>query len=549
MAAVDGALLVIAGSTIAGNAGTGILLGAAAPSSRIEDCTVERNSGQGIFVGAVRGCSVIRNRIRDNGVGIVVVEGATPHLEGNDLAGNSTGIGVRGEGSDPVVIGNTVAGTRYAGVIVDEAAGGRFEGNTVSGAGGAGVWVDDEGSTPTFSGNEVTRSAGAGVLVTDGAGGEYRSNDLRGNAEGSWMLDEPGDLERSREPRGHGAGEPRPARPAAGALRGSSPAELGTPRCSATTAGGNDDGGINFGQLLFGLLAVAGAAIRADRRRLHLQGRRADRPRARRRVPAAGRHRERGGPALRRRHRPVVAGADLPAGGRAAGLDPGADAHVPASPTPTPTDADPAPAATPRPKPLPRIGDKVPAGDGWWVRVDKVERWRPSWYHEPGWRLISAYVTVGMPAVENECALGDMFFVTAPSGRRVHRLGRRAAVNRQLFECSDYHRPDAGEGLGDLRGPRQGRHGPGAHVVRARAVRLRRRTADPAHGERAGEVVAIASFEQGRPRAICMVGTRSGTTGRPRCSGRVFSTPRNAMERDRTHGPSRQTHTEADHPG
>ncbi len=197
VAAADGALLVMEGSTVAGNAGTGILLGAAAPSSRVEDCTVERNSGEGILLAAVRGCAVLRNRFRDNGIGIGVIDGATPRVEGNDLAGNGTGIGVRGRGTDPVVIGNTVAGTRLTGIVVDEAAGGRFEGNTVSGAGGAGIWVDDAGSAPDFSGNHVSASGAAGVLVTDGAGGRYRSNDLRGNAAGSWKLDRPGDLERT----------------------------------------------------------------------------------------------------------------------------------------------------------------------------------------------------------------------------------------------------------------------------------------------------------------------------------------------------------------
>ena len=197
VAALDGALLVIAGSTVSGNAGTGILLGAAAPSSRIEDCTVERNSSEGILAGAVRGCAIIGNRVRDNGIGIGVVEGASPRVEGNDLTGNGTGIGVRGRGTDPVVIGNTVAGTRLSGVVIDEAAKGRFEGNTVSGAGGAGIWVDDAGTAPSFTGNQVSASGMAGVLVTDGAGGLYRSNDLRGNAAGSWKLDRPGDLERT----------------------------------------------------------------------------------------------------------------------------------------------------------------------------------------------------------------------------------------------------------------------------------------------------------------------------------------------------------------
>ena len=102
--------------------------------------------------------------------------------------------------------------------------------------------------------------------------------------------------------------------------------------------------------------------------------------------------------------------------------------------TPSPT-----PAATPKPTPLPRIGDKVAAGDGWWVRVDKVGRWRPSWYREPGWRLVTAYVTVGMPAVEDGCAWGDMFFVTAPS-RRIYTGWTEGDREPHLFECTDYHR-------------------------------------------------------------------------------------------------------------
>ena len=191
------AVLVIEGSTVSGNAGTGILLGAAAPSARVEDCTVERNSSEGILVAATRGSVVIRNRVRDNGLGIGVLEGASPRVEANDLADNGTGIGVRGRGTNPVVVGNIVSGTRTVGVVVDEAASGRFEANTVSGAGGAGIWVDDAGTTPDFSGNQVSTSGAAGVLVTDGAGGRYRSNDLRGNAGGSWKLDQPGDLERT----------------------------------------------------------------------------------------------------------------------------------------------------------------------------------------------------------------------------------------------------------------------------------------------------------------------------------------------------------------
>jgi len=105
--------------------------------------------------------------------------------------------------------------------------------------------------------------------------------------------------------------------------------------------------------------------------------------------------------------------------------------------TPAPT-ATPSP--TPKPTPLPGIGRKVAAGAGWWVRVDKVGRWRPSWYHQPGWRLITAYITVGMPAVEYECAWGDMFFVTAPGGREYQGFLDQRLREPRLFGCTDYHR-------------------------------------------------------------------------------------------------------------
>jgi hypothetical protein len=77
--------------------------------------------------------------------------------------------------------------------------------------------------------------------------------------------------------------------------------------------------------------------------------------------------------------------------------------------------------------------------------VDKVQRWRPSWYHEPGWRLISAYVTVGMPAAELVCAFPDMFFVTARSGR-VYTGWAESGRDPQLFDCADYHRRTQAKG-------------------------------------------------------------------------------------------------------
>ena len=194
--ASKGAELAVTGTTVARNAGFGIVLDEASPASSVEDCTVEDNAAIGIVVEATRGARVLRNRVRGNEVGIVVFNGATPVVEGNVLERNRVGIGVRGEDSDPLVRANTVAASTDESVIVDEAAAGRFEGNQLSGGGSSGVWVDDAGTRPTFRGNHVSACKGAGILVTGGAGGDYRTNDLRGNADGSWHLHEPGEVTR-----------------------------------------------------------------------------------------------------------------------------------------------------------------------------------------------------------------------------------------------------------------------------------------------------------------------------------------------------------------
>jgi hypothetical protein len=108
--------------------------------------------------------------------------------------------------------------------------------------------------------------------------------------------------------------------------------------------------------------------------------------------------------------------------------------------------ATPKPTPTPRPTPIPGIGTRVPAGDGWAVTVTKVQRWRPSWYREPGWRLVTAWVKVRMPAVEYECVWGDMFWLEARSGRTYQGWLDQQLREPQLFDCSDYHRATTAQG-------------------------------------------------------------------------------------------------------
>ena len=107
-----------------------------------------------------------------------------------------------------------------------------------------------------------------------------------------------------------------------------------------------------------------------------------------------------------------------------------------AKPTPTPK-----PTAKATPKPLPGLGKRVAAGDGWTVTVTKVQRWRPGWYHEPGWRLVTAYVKVRMPADPIGCAWGDSFWLEARSGRTYGGLTDVEIRDPSLAACADYHRP------------------------------------------------------------------------------------------------------------
>lgn len=95
----------------------------------------------------------------------------------------------------------------------------------------------------------------------------------------------------------------------------------------------------------------------------------------------------------------------------------------------------PTPAATPQSV---AVGVLAATSDGWQVRVDKVQRWRPSWYHEPGWRLVTIYVSVRMPMLEG-CAFSDMFTLIASSGQ-TYSAWTYPERQPSLFACSDYHR-------------------------------------------------------------------------------------------------------------
>ena len=129
VAALAGARLIVEQSTIAGNAGSGVLLVESAPSSTVADCRITGNGGAGIMVQRSRGARILRNRIDDNDAGVVIEGGARPLVEANELGENvRVGIGVAGDGSDPRVVDNTVAARGSVGIAVRMGATGTFEG-------------------------------------------------------------------------------------------------------------------------------------------------------------------------------------------------------------------------------------------------------------------------------------------------------------------------------------------------------------------------------------------------------------------------------------
>jgi hypothetical protein len=115
--------------------------------------------------------------------------------------------------------------------------------------------------------------------------------------------------------------------------------------------------------------------------------------------------------------------------------------------TPRPT-VEPSPSPSPAPKatPLPGVGDRVRFPGGWAVTVVKAGRWQPAWYHEPGWRLVTAWLRVRLPADEMACAWGDMCSLQARSGRVYPGFLDERLREPQLFACGDHHRPTTASG-------------------------------------------------------------------------------------------------------
>jgi len=216
-----GAVLVLERCVVSGNAGAGVSLHGAAPASAVLDCTITGNGGPGVVVNGGRGMRVSRNRVNRNEGGIIVDDGASPTLEANELADNAdVGIGVTGDMTNPVVIDNSVTSSRPSAIVVRLGATGTFERNRLSAGDLAGIWVADDATRPVFRANIVSGGRGVGIKVSGGGSGVFEANDLRGNTDGSWDLDQPGDIQRTgnledagrRPTGGAGAGDASPGR-------------------------------------------------------------------------------------------------------------------------------------------------------------------------------------------------------------------------------------------------------------------------------------------------------------------------------------------------
>lgn len=209
--AMEDGRLEVTGTTVSGNAGTGVGLIGSAAGSAVTGCTIERNGGAGILIAGGRGVRLADNRLRGNDAGIVIDRGANPVVETNDLADHRTvGIGVTGEGTSPIVRGNAIATAAAPAIVVRGGATGLFERNHVTAGSAPGARILDEATAPAFLENVLGGGRDVGIEVGDGAGGRYEANDLRGNAEGSWRLEDEGEVVRSGnlEDTGRRTGDP-----------------------------------------------------------------------------------------------------------------------------------------------------------------------------------------------------------------------------------------------------------------------------------------------------------------------------------------------------
>jgi F-box protein 11 len=147
----------------------------------LERCRIESASLAGIAIHGAETDPIVRNCTVQRCLqsGIVVFEQARGTLEENDVADNNMlGILIR-DGASPVLRGNQVHDNEHGGVQVDGAAG-RIEDNTISSNRAEGVLISNQ-AKPELRRNRIYRNSKAGIYLYDGGAGVVKENKIFDN--------------------------------------------------------------------------------------------------------------------------------------------------------------------------------------------------------------------------------------------------------------------------------------------------------------------------------------------------------------------------------
>jgi len=181
------ATLIVERTLFLRNGRAGVAMLAATPICRIDANDFEENGEAAIFSTTRVGGRIRGNRLRRNRTGIMLVEGASPEVDRNEIVdSDGPGIFVGGAGTDPTITDNLISSRRGAGIVVTDGAAGRFKRNRISARNEPGISVGGEGTWPTFSENVVTGAGVGAIELADDAGGTFERNELHGLVAGAW---------------------------------------------------------------------------------------------------------------------------------------------------------------------------------------------------------------------------------------------------------------------------------------------------------------------------------------------------------------------------
>ena len=170
-------------NTICDSRGSGVLLSCRAAGTLTAN-VILRSAGVGLEVTSNSTPTVHRNQVLDSGgVGLLVRGGACGEFVDNVVRGAwSSAAELSGRGTEPQLQGNRFleGSGRAVGVLIRDGAAPHLSGGEVSGHALAGIEVGD-GANPTVSGCSIRRCGQAGVLLMPGASGTLRGNKIETN--------------------------------------------------------------------------------------------------------------------------------------------------------------------------------------------------------------------------------------------------------------------------------------------------------------------------------------------------------------------------------